>query len=761
MRLSTRWLALLLFLGAGWLPLYGQESRPTSQPTSRPGITRVRLFDGTAWFQSPEQERRPAYLSGVTVRVSVEGGEPIEALTDASGGVDLDLAKVPTGRTLQLMASTGSAAYVAYPWRSGTPPAETMPLYRVTRSAENLELAVLRIVTERPASVAGGGDGDLIVHVEQVVSFSDRKYEVFLPDGMEDGRPSALFPVPRGADIANLSIDGEESTVADVVDEPGWGYGVRFSSPVFPQARWKGSYELRVARGESVDFGLGTTFFPSTLHLAVQEDRFAYAPADGKFQLQDLGVERPEGSDIRCRFWQSDQLSGGSTQQVPVVYEERTPAPAGLDKLRLIVNTRLFDGTVWFDEQARAASSPEGGHGDIVDKTRMASMDLQARVMGLNGEVETVTVRTDEKGELHADLGERYQESSFTLTAIRNGEPYASAPIVVSAVPNMILLYRVGNDPAKLSQTVFRVVSELLAEGDTPAAVKVRQIMQVSNGANEIYPAAEGNYFFPVPPGAVVDELSIDGEAVASLTAVDHPHWGHGVPLAITVEAQGRGRQIMGTFRILAQEGTTMDLGVNFPGPIGEFTLGLEKPRFQYLTEEASGVPLQAAGEQNIMNRVCLIFTGRVPAGTKVVAPVNYGKPPVKSRTILITALILVVVLGAIGLGMLLSRMRPAGSGSMVSQLAELDGRLARGEITPEVYQSEQQRLAGAVVSSSTTSDAAGAAAGAEAAAGGVDPALRARLLDLSAERSRVPEQLQSDFDELSAAVRELLSKEK
>ncbi|MEM7164370.1 MAG: hypothetical protein AAF581_02845 [Planctomycetota bacterium] len=734
---------LVMFVSSG--ALLAQDSRPTSQPTSRPGMTRIRLLDGTTWFQTPERERTPTYLGGAEVRVTATGATAVDATADGSGTVELDLQSVPAGSVVQLMARRGEDVFVAYPWRSDQRPAETMPFYRVTRSPADLELAVLRIVTERT-----GASGELEVHVEQVVTFADRNFQVYLPELMEQGTPSSYFPIPTGAEVLSIAIDGESVSLGDIRDVPGFGRGVAFNNPVFPQARWSGSYTLRWDKGAPFDLGLGTTFFPGRLHLALQEDRFAYAPESGTFEFQDLGVERPEGSDVRCRFWQNDTLAVGTDVAARVVYADREPAAAGLDKLRFVLTTRLFDGTRWFKEGE--AGAPEGGHGDIVARTQMASLELEVRLLGLDGEPETVMVQTNERGELQVDLGERYQESKFTLATLRNGEPYESPPISVGAVPNMVLMYRVGRDPARLGQTLMRIVSEVVNEDTGTAEVKVRQMIQVTNRAYEIYPESDGNYFFPIPEGAIVDELSVDGVGVPIVAPKTDAEWGYGIPMSIAVEAQGRGRQVMGTFRLQLEEGAKVDLGVGRPGPIEEFTLALEQPRFQF-SSEGSTVVLQDGGQQKIMNRDCKIYSGKQAAGTSGVAMVHYGRPPVKSKTWILTLVILTVIVGGVGFGIMLSSARArraASGGSPVSQLAELDGRLARSEITPEQYQEEQQRLEQLIQ------------AGPQATAPPVPiPAtLKAQLTALSSVRDRDAEQIAQDYEALAAAVREVLSRD-
>ncbi|MGE3166057.1 MAG: hypothetical protein AB7O52_14215 [Planctomycetota bacterium] len=726
------------WLGAGLLALFLLLAGSVEAVELRPFRLDSRLVDGTAARQrdpvgAATTSAAPTYLASLSVRVftiRADGTEEeIDASTDENGRLAIDLGERPLGASVKLVAKSGNQGYLALPLDVGTPPPATISMFQITTEPAGLEQGVMRIVTAQVADSAGGGASAEVVHVRQILSVGDKGHRVYLGSG--DAVVTVVFPVPAGADLVSLEINGRAPPRLDLVDVSGWGRGWGYTGPVYPETRMIGTYTMAVAPGEEVDLGLGAPIPTASMVLAVESGRFQFLPesSDRDPPLVSGGkpISLPRVKQV-CEPWQAMGLPAGRSVRYSMRFlPPGAPAPAGAGSphaahpgahgaedtgppagqpVPFLLHATLYDGTLYY---RTSSSSPHGGGASGGEVRPLAGARVEVETVTGDGTRERFETSADEHGTIRLDLGTRPARSPVSVVASVGSTEYQLFPVLrvgVRYAPQQLCFQRTrATEP--WVQDVFRVVTEQVGVAGAEPFVHVRQIQRLRNPAYEVIPATPAGQiaplFFPMPAGAELLSLEVDGEAIASPAPQADSRWGHGVPLSVVI---GPEAAVMGTYRLPLTNGPLTDLGLVAPVHTESLVLALEEARFQY-EEDPTGVRFRDGGVAQApgVSKSCRqwLLRGLEPA-TKVAAMVRYGRPPVKLRTILITLLIVALGGGGLVLGRTLSvKTRAAEEMAAERVLAELEAvelRFAQGELTRAEFEAEQARLATAVARS-------------------------------------------------------------
>lgn len=725
----------------------GPTSRPTSQPaaTSRPAAP-------------------PKSLANVTVGLLLKSPDGrdgrVEAKTDADGKIKVSLGAWAPGSSVRVVAKDlEGQSYVARMQYVGQPVAQPLTVYPIDYNREGLHHALMvRVVTEVP------GD-EYPVRVRQIQTFGHTKDHAYFGTAEQVEPITAVIPVPPGGKLLSAEFDGRQIKELDqLADHPEWGHGLPLRQPLFPGSRVVSVYAVPAELGTSVEFGFRAPISTQSFGLAVEDQAFVYLPgeSDSRVPLMDAGepTKLPNTEQL-CKPWQN----AGIPADTEVTYKARylgTASDGRLQTLPFSLQVHLYDGTRYYQTGGQGGGAHGQGNPHGTGKTgevrALALCDVEIELLDVNGKTEVVQAATNDRGLVEVSLGERLRGSTVNLTTKFEGREYRAIPMTVGGtIQPMQLLFRAAADAGSFTQEIMRVVTE--QQGSTgEMQVHVRQIMYVNNPRFEVLGARSRDeapsFVFPMPEGAKLISLTMDGQAVPTVPPVTDPTWGYGVPLRTSLLPQF---QMMGTYQIAAREGDEIDLSFKSPIRTARLFLALERARFQYEPGEAGKeASLQDAGQQQApgtSKQVQQWASDEIEPNAALAISVRYGKPEVKTRTWMISLLILVViVVGALG-GLVLAK---AGRGR-TSQTASLEERLASGEISAEEFAELQGTAAPAAVA-----PAAAAPAPVATQAAPLPADVRQRLQDIVSRTDRSPEQFASDFDELKKAVQQhLLSESK
>lgn len=767
---GVRTVLLLAIVGAGPDIVLGVELRDVRIDS--------RLVDATAAQQrdaTGAASGAPAVLAGLAVRVfalRADGTEEeIDSSTDDSGRLALDLGERPLGSTIKVVAKAGDLGYLAAPIEVGTEFPATVSMFQISTEGTGLEQGILRVVT---AQTQGNGE---VVHVRQILSVGDRGRRVYL--GVDGALITAFFPVPAGAELVTLEVNGQAAPTLEVLAVPDWGVGWGYTGPVYPDTRITGTFTIAAAIGDEVDLGVQSPIPTASLVLAVESGRFQFqadrSEANPALVSGGSPISLPRVKQV-CEPWQATALPAGRAVRYfmrfmppgtpgaaavapgPATADPHGVSPhsgphAAMSRLRpgepvpYALTLSLFDGTRYYQT---SSTSPHGGEPGGGEVRPLANSRLRVEVAALDGSREAIETTTDLRGVLQLDLGTRPAESPVSVIASFEGEEYELFPplrVGARTAPQQ-LMFRRTSSANDYVQDLFRVVTEQVGAIEAPAVVHVRQIQRLRNPRYELIPAStaeEARFFFPMPEGAELLTLEVNGEAVAAADPVSHAAWGYGIPLTRMI---GPEASVMGTYRIPIAEGERANLGLLAPIRTESLVLALEEARFQYKGSRDSAV-FQDAGISQApgVSKTCRQWVLRaVAADTKVDAVVRYGRPPVRLRTLLISFLILLLGSGALVVGRKLATRRSSaeeGAGEqLIAQLESLELRFAQGELSRSQFDQEQARLSAAVDSSAAI------------AAPRLDEASRQALIDAVGRRDRTSHQVEADLRLLEETVK-------
>ncbi|MFN0058888.1 MAG: hypothetical protein ACKVX7_10570 [Planctomycetota bacterium] len=364
----------------------------------------------------------------------------------------------------------------------------------------------------------------------------------------------------------------------------------------------------------------------------------------------------------------------------------------------------------------------------------MPNLAVKVRVRKDLKDFETFDATTDASGLLTLDLGERAATSEIEIEATANGVAYLGFPMKAAAtMPETVFLFRVADNPGALNQQIRQVVT-VRDDGK----VQVRQIVLLQNLSWEVFQPQTGRvaYSFPVPANATMTSLTVDDDEVPNQTSRHDAFWGQGVPIDGPIYPV-KIYQLMGVYELTPSADGTVQLDLESPLEIRQsengpgYMLMVETGKVHYSPPTGRNqVVLQDGGPMDSVQLPKPVHSYSLlalPARTKMPITLYIGAAPISTRTKVMTAVILLVLGGSIGVGLLLARgrRRPA---------SVLEDRVLRGELDIADY----QRLA-----------ADDSSAGLESGAS------RARLSQLEAIIQRCEDE-PADLDRLRRDVRAL-----
>ncbi|MEM7263952.1 MAG: hypothetical protein AAF488_18345, partial [Planctomycetota bacterium] len=147
---------------------------------------------------------------------------------------------------------------------------------------------------------------------------------------------------------------------------------------------------------------------------------------------------------------------------------------------------------VVIDNSARARSLHQSQ--ERVDPVRYALPNLSIKVhtYDLDGNVDVVESRTDARGVVDVDLGDRRTGTSLHVFAEDASKTiqYLSLPMKITAeMTSLIYCFEITQNPGVLKQQVSMIVTDndAVDEATGIGSVQVRQIVQIENSGFEVY----------------------------------------------------------------------------------------------------------------------------------------------------------------------------------------------------------------------------------------------------------------------------------
>jgi len=417
----------------------------------------------------------------------------------------------------------------------------------------------------------------------------------------------------------------------------------------------------------------------------------------------------------------------------------RDPVPTRLE-LQLIDRTGMIEASPRHGEGMEARANDH----------MLASADVELRSFTPDAVEEITRGRTDAAGNIVLDLGMRVPGSPFRLRATRaDGRVFLAKQSELISGGGPMHLYRVTNDHSAVEQAVMRIAT--IAPGQSPSAertrVQVRQIIQYGNGGFEAYdgpPGAEGiGFIFPVPKGAQVTDVKLGADALLDTEPRAIEHWGYGVPVPQPIFPL-ESALLMGVYELEVAPDELFDLGLEAAVHTRGMQLSLEANQISYdpaAVVDAGETPLASQGTQEMRDvgrNMTMYTTGAIEAHGRISVPARLGPPPPPPREKISTGAILMALLIAacfavpIVAGIAIAKRRGAGR-SAQARADEMRALHAAGELSDADLERELARI------------------------GAADPAVLARLDEISTRAASSPDSVSADLRDLARIVRDHL----
>ena len=649
----------------------------------------------------------PAVLAGAEVELesALPGGGTDIARTTADDGGAVRFrfdARVP-GSPYTLTARTADGTvYISKP-QSMASIEESVSLFPLRDDPTGIDQRMMITAARR------SDDGSKI-RVQQLVSFQAQFLHAHR-SAPEVGGGGIVFPIPRGARLNSLSFREEPVSDLTVQDFGERGTGVLIPETIFPNDRGflEGEYELDVAEGSVFLLDLHRWYDIVAFFLFLAEGDLSVAWSEAGTAIPD-GLQ-PLGSQVLqaeaepfLHYQDAGRAPAGSSMGIPVRYDPgATPDVPPPREMRLELQLIDISGLI--------EASPEHGQ-QMPDPALFVLRNATAELScwTLEGERETVTATADRNGFVIFELGLRNPGSPFSVTARAPGagdagEVFISKEEQLGPRAGRFNMYRTTDDHGKLTQQLIMKIVTVIPgqdEGADEKMVQVRQIAPVVYDGVAAYtgpPGAEGaGLFFPVPAGATVTSLRFQEDDVLDLTAREVEHWGYGVPIPGPVFPLTRG-SLIGTYVQTVREGEVLDLGFSAVVDTGAFQVAYEEGAFSLDAELTGewGSPLLSEPRTQQMpdvGRTVVVHSSNtpVPAHETVRIPIRFGPPPVSTRTILVTALILLSFAAPVVGGLWVARRRDSAAG-LVARRSRLEALHRAGELSEEDYRAELARI--------------------------------------------------------------------
>lgn len=697
------------------------QHRPTGPAPFKLAAT---LYDGTRELelQAPgvSAEKDPIADAQVLVESWNVAGEEetLTAQTNENGFLEIDLDTRAGGSHVIVQATRDGALYFSARLLVGVPPPAQVPMYRAADTSESVSQMAIRVVTEIENMVTN----ETRVHVRQIISTTATGTELYIGRRTDDGdyAPTLWFPVPEGARMESLSLDNQALAEIGVREDPVRGRGVPVDTALYPgvkpqSATMIGTFSLPAEPGAILDLGMRTDVSTRGFTAALEIGCYRFVDSGDGPEFQQSGRIPLDGRQPTMT-WRTLDVPEGTN----IVANVRVLEASERESLAVKFRVQLFDGSIELYHGHGGQATQADGH-----ETLLTGASVRVRAYGSDAESKVVDATTDIDGFVDIDLGQRPFGEQILIEARSGDVAYYSEPLMVEMPPQGKLgLYRISRQPGDVIQNLFRIATETENLVTKKKRVHVRQVMMVQNRGFGVFLGLEqptGGFaptlIFPVPPEATMSTLTVNGED-HDVATVSDPTWGtHGVaikpPLYPTQSA--RSAQLVGTYYLDLEEGDEFDLGLELDLPTSSFLVAVEHRRFGFYGNDGVGPELVSQGKATQMpgtaQNVDIYGAQSLPAGTTVKARVTFGDPGIAPRTWYMAGIWIGGLALALAIGRALSqRGRASPERKLLDQLADLDQRLARGELEVAEYKREQKRIRRDLESRGAVGEAVGAA---------------------------------------------------
>ncbi len=458
------------------------------------------------------------------------------------------------------------------------------------------------------------------------------------------------------------------------------------------------------------------------------------------------------------------------------------PAPTGEIK-PILLDAVALD----FTAGLQGGHGGDGEHADSVSKIPLADAKIQTLLLAPSGKGKNVNGKTDGDGRLVMDLGDVELGSMIRIQATlgTEAEPrvfYTPDFRIGEEMPPELPFFELSLEPKAVGHAMVMQIATI-NEVEGREFVQVRHTVRLVNfGFNAYF-----GYHVPIPDGFEVAEFKIDNVEMPVPELVTLPHGGRGIPYRRPVYPTIGDSQMGHTFFALLRRpfvsGETFDLGGHYDVQTAEYSLSIEKGVMNYVPQDdgqPNTVILQDRGAQAPMGQSQKIthtwVSQRIPPHARIDARVIAGRPSIPITPVLIGIGFLGMIAGVVWLGRAIAGpaedAAPVGpAGSKEARLADLKGRLDRGEITSFDYQARKRAIqnegqaaprGGAPSGGAATAVAAPATAPSPAIGAGIDKvalaALKRELGDIiDREGDSSAEQVAKDVQRVARILKDLL----
>ncbi len=418
------------------------------------------------------------------------------------------------------------------------------------------------------------------------------------------------------------------------------------------------------------------------------------------------------------------------------------------------------------------------GHGSVdgLMKVPLADVPVRVVVSGPGFTTDSVETRTDEFGFVRAELGELPPGAFIDFlipadeAAARPGYLARTWAVDDGQPMDVVKFYEVADSPSVLRLTNVIQVITTYERGPGELNVQLRHNCLLQNVSFKVWFGSPQNgipsFHIPIPKGFELRSVNVNRQEVDP----ERGEAGHGgtaylfrAPIFPTVPG-GDGPLMFSVIAIAPYvDGEILDTSFHTEFAIDSFVANLEDRVLSHVPADGN-VPLTDGGKNPPMGNTQIVTHAWGGPESGIAPHSNIGVrfqmgEVFPWNAVLWIAMIVLIALGAALLGIALSRRmdRSVPATRTVSSedaVAELDRRLAAGEMTTVEHRVRKAALAGDAVAQPTAPTSTPASP--LAATTGT----RARLEEIAARSTdATPEQLRADVKTLAEIVRELLDR--